>query len=129
MRSLAPALVLLLAPLATAAGQSPQLDVGELLDGPRLPLLGVGINCAECTLNNPHYVFGRPWEVASVSEGGVAARAGLMVGDTVLAIDGKDITSPEGWAKFATRTPGSSQAWLVIRAGRRETVTVSFPKP
>lgn len=120
--------VLVAAPVGAAA-QSGELNVQALLDGEPLPLLGVGINCAECTLSNPHYVFGRPWEVASVSEGGVAARAGLAVGDTVLAIDGKDITTPEGWARFATRTPGTEQAWLIIREGRRQTVTVRFAKP
>jgi membrane-associated protease RseP (regulator of RpoE activity) len=120
---------LVIAPGAPLLAQSGDLNVQALLDGEPLPLLGVGINCMDCILNNPFYSFEHPWEVSAVTEGGVAARAGLIVGDTVLAIDGKDIATPDGWAKFATRTPGTQQAWLVIRAGKRETVTFRYAAP
>lgn len=117
----------LLLPATTLTAQDAELNIKELLDGPQ-QLIGVGIKCEDCILDNPYYEFHVPFEIASVTEGSVAAGAGVAVGDTLLKVGGSEITSEQGWGLFALRTPGSTMEWLVKRAGKLVTLTLTFPK-
>jgi S1-C subfamily serine protease len=102
----------------------------QILDHPgnaRQILLGVSISCNRCTLAFPEYVFEEPPVISDVTPGSIAARSGLMPGDTVISIEGESITSHAGAAWFAARVPGRSQRWVVGRAERRVTLTVAIP--
>ena len=66
-----------------------------------------------------------PLTVNRLIAGGPAAKAGLSVGDTILAIDGVDITSEEGGRRFGALRPGESVALRVRRAGQERSVTVT----
>lgn len=127
MRSTLLLSALFLLPATTLSAQDAQLNLKELLDGPQ-QMIGVGISCQNCILDNPYYEFHFPIEITSVTEGSVAGKAGVIAGDTVLKVGGSDITSEQGWGMFALRTPGSTIEWVVKREGKPVTLKLTFPK-
>lgn len=86
--------------------------------------LGFGIACGPCSL---HYTsadrssgvwdFSSPPVVVEVTPNGPAARAGLAVGDTLVAIDGVRITTDEGGRRFAAIRAGVPVRLTWHRAG------------
>ena len=63
--------------------------------------------------------------VAGVLRGGPAHRAGLKVGDIVMAMEGEPVQDSIGFLNaIAPRKPGSSISMEVLREGRRYTVKV-----
>lgn len=66
-----------------------------------------------------------PLMVNQLIAGSPAAKAGLNLGDTILAIDGVDITSKEGGRRFGALRAGEPVALRVRRDGRERTVTVT----
>jgi len=66
-------------------------------------------------------------EIVSVQEGTPAARAGLRMGDVVIAVDGRPIeTSSELQTLLAQRQPGDRVRLTIIRDRQRKDVTVEL---
>jgi serine protease Do len=64
--------------------------------------------------------------VASVSEDSPAAKAGLKEGDVIVTFDGKPVESPRTLPAMVANTPvGHSVPMVVVRDGKRQTVTVT----
>ena len=86
-------------------------------------------------INRPPKVFvgfsytvtnGGPAVVTAVGDDSPASRAGLMVGDTIAMIDGRDSTEPGAF--FPGIAPGKSYALTVRRAdGEHDAVLVVAP--
>jgi S1-C subfamily serine protease len=65
--------------------------------------------------------------VASVADGGAAARAGIKAGDVITRIDGRVIRKPSDvTSAFALRRRGERVAVTVVRAGKAETLTLTL---
>jgi len=65
--------------------------------------------------------------IADVTKGGPADDAGLKVGDTIVAVDGKPITSgDELVAEISGRKPGSKTRLGYIREGKRAELSVTI---
>jgi serine protease Do len=64
--------------------------------------------------------------VQSVEAGGPAEKAGLMVGDVVLSVGGKEVTPDQTLSYIvANLAPGTRAPITVLRDGKRETVTAT----
>ncbi len=74
--------------------------------------LGMGISCSRCSLTTSDEGGGRRWTfsarpaVFSVDDNGPADRAGIRTGDTLVSIDGLDLTTLQGGAAFGSVKPG-----------------------
>ncbi len=63
--------------------------------------------------------------VSAVDEKGPAARAGLAVGDVIVAADGESIAEPHALVQRVSRVPaGESIALRVVRRGEAQTLRV-----
>jgi len=96
-------------------------------DSFRAPMgwLGMGIECEECAISygfRPMARFSSPPAVLTVDVDGPAHRAGLRRGDSLLAINGTDLTSTEGGRAFAAIEPGQRVTLTVRRDGRERQV-------
>jgi PDZ domain-containing protein len=87
--------------------------------------LGMGLECEECSISfgpRGSARFRSPPAVLTVDVEGPANRAGMRRGDTLLTIDGVDLTTPEGGRRFASIEPGQRVTLGVRRAGRERRV-------
>lgn len=90
----------------------------------RSPLgwLGMGMECEQCSVTDfgvrRAWRFRAPPAVTAIDVDGPAHRAGLRRGDTLTAIDGVDLTTPDGGRAFAEIEPGQRVTLTVRRAGR-----------
>lgn len=65
--------------------------------------------------------------VASVPEGGPAAKAGIEAGDVIVSFDGREVTSMRGLPRIVAGTPiGKKVVVDVIRRGERKSVEVEL---
>jgi serine protease Do len=65
--------------------------------------------------------------VRSIFPGGPADRAGMAVGDVVLAVDGHDIASPKALNfRLGTRMIGQQAPFTILRGGDRRKVTLKL---
>ncbi len=65
--------------------------------------------------------------VAGIAPGGPAARAGLRIGDLVMAIDGVEIDDPDSFGyRFSTKPLGSATKLSVLRQGRSVSADVTL---
>jgi putative serine protease PepD len=65
--------------------------------------------------------------VASVVSGGPAASAGIQAGDTIAAVGGKAVQTPDDVAAaIQDRRPGDSVSVTVRRGGAEETLQVKL---
>jgi serine protease Do len=65
--------------------------------------------------------------IASVSPNGPAEAAGLKVGDTIVAVDGKKIkTGDELVNEISSRKPGTKAAITYVRGGKEDKATVTI---
>lgn len=65
--------------------------------------------------------------VASVTEGGPAAKAGVQAGDVIIGFDGREVVNMRGLPRIVAETPiGKKVAVEVIRGGRRQTLEVEI---
>lgn len=110
--------------LAGTARASAQQTTAEAT--PRRGFFGLTLSCSECVIQRDQgrvaYAV-QPW-VSAVTRGGPADQAGLVRGDTLVAADGLELTTPEGFERFAMVTPGQSLRLTVRRGGQQRDVTV-----
>jgi len=65
--------------------------------------------------------------VANVTPGGPAAKAGLVTGDTIVSVNGKDVaTGDELVAEISSLKPGSTAKLGYVRNGKQSTVDVTI---
>ncbi len=68
--------------------------------------------------------------VTRVFESGPADRAGLRVGDVILALDGKTIDDPQSFTyRFATRAIGATAEITVLRNNQQRALTIELVPP
>jgi serine protease Do len=73
------------------------------------------------------HIYGSGVTVQNVTSGSPAEEAGLKVGDTIIAVDGKDVkTGDELVADIASRRPGSKAKLSFVRNGKKEETTVTI---
>lgn len=70
-------------------------------------------------------IFGHPYVTMVVPETN-AARAGLVAGDTILTVNGRDTRQPP---LFPVRRAGTEYLLLVRRGGEERELTYVFPEP
>ena len=63
--------------------------------------------------------------ISEVIEDGAAAEAGVQVDDTVVAINGQEITNADQWLKIIRGNPGVAMPMVVVRNGERQTLTLT----
>ena len=63
-----------------------------------------------------------PAVIGMLDEAGQGARAGLLVGDRILAVDGTPVENWRHWQALASQPPGASLSLSVERAGQRRPV-------
>jgi serine protease Do len=76
--------------------------------------------------------FARPGGVLinKVHPAGPAAAAGLKIGDVVIAVEGRTVEDPEALRfRFATLPVGGKAALMVIRDGRKRTLSIVLASP
>jgi hypothetical protein len=75
----------------------------------------------------PDFAFAGPGvRVAGVTPGSPAEKAGVIEGDVLLKVDGKDVANLQGFAGILRGlTPGQTVKTLLSRAGREETLDVT----
>lgn len=100
-----------------------------LLQDPQRAWLGVGISCTRCQLETegkriPRWNFTSLPVVYSVDRGGPAARAGIRTGDTLVAIDGQELTTRAGGEAFANLRAGVRLRLTYARGDNRRTVSI-----
>ncbi|MFL5260674.1 MAG: Do family serine endopeptidase [Hyphomicrobiales bacterium] len=67
--------------------------------------------------------------VADVTEGSPALAAGIKTGDTILKVDGQDVSDPRDLAKKVARiAPGKSVPMTIVRDGKTMDVSVEIGK-
>ncbi len=72
-------------------------------------------------------IYGSGVTVSNVVAGSPAETAGLKVGDTITAVDGKDVKSgDELVADIASRKPGSKAKLTFVRNGKKQETTVTI---
>ncbi|QWW20581.1 trypsin-like peptidase domain-containing protein [Schaalia sp. 19OD2882] len=65
--------------------------------------------------------------VADLTAGGAAAKAGLQVGDVILAVDGKEVYSAKALTGYIRRYSGGDQVEVTyVRDGKRQEVQVTL---
>ena len=90
--------------------------------------LGLALNCPTC--NTPlgfltKVSFATYPEVAQVSPGSPADKAGLRAGDMLIAINGVSLKSPAGATAFRELKPNQQVSLLVVRDGTTLTITLT----
>lgn len=72
-------------------------------------------------------VYGSGVTVSNVVAGSPAEQAGLKVGDTITAVDGRDVKSGDDLvADIASRKPGSKAKLTYIRNGKKDSTSVTI---
>ena len=72
-------------------------------------------------------VYGSGVTVSNVVSGSPADQAGLKIGDTITAVDGKDLKSGDDLvADIASRKPGSKAKLAFVRNGKKDETTVTI---
>ncbi len=87
-------------------------------------VLGVTIQAGTATVDGTTRVGA---EVASVTSGGSADKAGIKVGDVILAVDGNSVSSAKSLSGYIRRYTGGSQVQIEFaRDGKIQTSTVTL---
>jgi len=90
--------------------------------------LGIGLSCSHCSLSLTGTGDTRRWSfselprVFSVDDDGPGDRAGLRIGDVLVAMDGVSLTTADGGARFGSIRPGQTVRLTYRREGRERTV-------
>jgi hypothetical protein len=92
-------------------------------------VLGVAMRCDRCRVmrlgaESEAWVYQTPPEVARLVPGGPAHRAGVQVGDTLVAVNGVSVASRAGGELLSSVRPGEKMEWTLRRGGHTITVTL-----
>jgi serine protease Do len=72
-------------------------------------------------------IYGSGVTVSNVVSGSPADQAGLKIGDTITAVDGKDVKSGDDLvADIASRKPGAKAKLAFVRNGKKQDATVTI---
>lgn len=93
----------------------------------RRGLMGVSLSCEECVvLRGPgRAAYTRYPMFLSVTSNGPASQAGIQRGDTLISVDGLDVTTPEGLERLANLRVGVPARMVVRRGGSSREVTLT----
>ena len=100
--------------------------------GPKPLLFGFALDCTRCRLTPgdgdpmPVWRYVDLPRVAAVRPGSAAAVSGIMVGDTIVAVDGMSILSANGARRFSTVRAGERVRFTLKRGGEERDVTVAL---
>jgi serine protease Do len=73
------------------------------------------------------HIYGSGVTVSNVISGSPADEAGLKIGDTITAVDGRDVkTGDDLVADIASRKPGSKAKLAFVRNGKKQEATVTI---
>jgi serine protease Do len=73
------------------------------------------------------HIYGSGVTVSNVVSGSPADQAGLKIGDTITAVDGREVKSGDDLvADIASRKPGSKAKLAFVRNGKKEEATVTI---
>jgi hypothetical protein len=122
---------------ATAQAQRGSPPAPPRAAGPRPLLYGFALECGECRWTRDQGDPRDIWQysdlphVAAVNERGAAARAGVLVGDTLIAVDGVSILAPEGARKLSLVRLGDRVTLTLRRAGQSidKVLVLGPPRP
>lgn len=78
---------------------------------------GMRLRCHDCRYRDGIWRFSSPPVVTAVRADGPAARAGLRVGDRLMAIEGEMLGTPAGDGRFSRLSAGDTARWTVERGG------------
>ena len=92
--------------------------------------IGIGLACSRCSFQSAgktvrRWSFSEPPAITMVDHDGPADRVGLRGGDTLVAVDGQTLVSPEGGEAFANLRPGVAVRLTYRRDGRERTASVT----
>jgi membrane-associated protease RseP (regulator of RpoE activity) len=98
--------------------------------------LGIGFQCTNCGTRTDSvargdvWFFSEPPEVTAVDAAGAADRAGIQIGDRIVAVNGAAITTEAGGRAFTAISTGvEARVTVAKRNGREETVTLTAAIP
>ncbi len=122
-------------PLASTEDSTARLNTADMSLNTTRGWLGIALDCLRCTADRvdlsshiPPVHFTTPPRVVAV-EPGAAAAAGFRVGDVIRTIDGKQMASPGGAARFSNMQGGERVVFGVERGKQLITLTLVVPKP
>lgn len=82
---------------------------------------GVSLTCSECYVQRGGRVaYSQAPAISSVESGSPAHQAGLRNGDTIIAVEGQLVTTPEGFERFAYARAGVPIRLTVRKAGEQQ---------
>jgi membrane-associated protease RseP (regulator of RpoE activity) len=118
---------------------------------PEMLLYGVALECTKCTKPTPgarlwdsvftwyprdsargqafawlFYIYTEWPRVAAVAPGGPAERAGVLVGDSLVAVNGQSILAPSGSREFNNARAGDNVTLTLRRGGRDVDVSLAL---
>ncbi len=116
-------LALTLAPGPTRAQEAPR---PASTAGERRGWFGISLSCDDCViLRAGRIAYTRAPHIVTVESGSPAHLAGLRNGDTIVAVEGLALTTPEGFERFATARIGVPIRLTVRSYGQERDVTVN----
>lgn len=119
-------LVALAAPAAVRAQQDQPTPTAAMESYQRRGWWGISLSCEECLiLRGGRVAYTRFPQIYTVESGTPAALAGLRNGDTLVAVEGQLVTTPEGFERFASALPNVAIRVTVRNRGEHRDVTVT----
>ncbi len=94
--------------------------------GERRGWFGISLSCDDCViLRGGRVAYTRTPHIVTVEAGSPAHLAGLRNGDTILAVEGQAVTTPDGFERFAMARVGVPIRLTVRSYGQEREVTVN----
>jgi hypothetical protein len=93
----------------------------------RRGFFGLSLTCEDCFVQRGpgRVAYTRSPAITSVTDGSAAEAAGLRTGDTIVAIEGLQLTTPEGFERWANARAGQAVRLTIRRNGQEREVTIT----